>query len=39
MPKLKQDSIQKSDLLEYINSYSDFSFELSVLKMLKTIKE
>jgi len=35
MTKLKQDSIQKPDLVEYLNSYSDFSFELSVLKMLR----
>ena len=35
MPKLKDDPIQDSDLKEYLNSYSDFSFELSVLKMLR----
>lgn len=35
MAKLKTDQIEKSDLLEYLNSYSDFSFELGVLKMLR----
>jgi hypothetical protein len=35
MVKLKPDPIQKSDLIEYLDSYSDFSFELSVLKMLR----
>ncbi|MDH4215343.1 MAG: hypothetical protein OEV23_00375 [Gallionella sp.] len=35
MAKLKSDQITKCDLLEYLNSYSDFSFELAVLKMLR----
>ena len=35
MAKLKNDPINSSDLLEYLNSYSDFSFELAVLKMLR----
>lgn len=35
MAKLKSDQISKNDLLEYLDSYSDFSFELSVLKMLR----
>ncbi|MGQ0555763.1 MAG: hypothetical protein ACT4PN_07455 [Nitrospiraceae bacterium] len=35
MPKLKGDRILQSDLLEYLNTYSDFSFELAVLKMLR----
>jgi len=35
MPKLKNESIQKEDLVEYLDSYSDFNFELSVLKMLR----
>lgn len=35
MAKLKNDPISKPDLLEYLNSYSDFSFELAVLKMLR----
>ena len=35
MPKLKDDVIKKADLDDYLNSYSDFSFELSVLKMLR----
>ena len=35
MAKLKSDQIIESDLLEYLNSYSDFSFELSALKMLR----
>ena len=36
MARLKQDPIVKSDLIEYLNSHSDFSFELEVLKMLRT---
>jgi hypothetical protein len=35
MAKLKTDQIEPADLLEYLNSYSDFSFELGVLKMLR----
>jgi hypothetical protein len=35
MAKLKSDPITQSDLLEYLNSYSDFNFELEVLKMLR----
>jgi hypothetical protein len=35
MAKLNLNPVQKSDLIEYLDSYSDFSFELSVLKMLK----
>ena len=35
MAKLKPDSIKKDDLVEYLDSCSDFSFELSVLKMLR----
>lgn len=35
MAKLKTDAIQEKDFLEYLNSYSDFSFELSILKMLR----
>jgi hypothetical protein len=35
MAKLKADQILQADLLEYLNSYSDFSFELAVLKMLR----
>lgn len=35
MAKLKTDHIEQADLLEYLNSYSDFSFELGVLKMLR----
>lgn len=35
MAKLKADRIVPSDLLEYLNTYSDFSFELAVLKMLR----
>lgn len=35
MAKLKSDQIFQADLLEYLNSYSDFSFELAVLKMLR----
>ena len=35
MAKLKNDPIIATDLSEYLNSYSDFSFELAVLKMLR----
>lgn len=35
MAKLKSAPIVQSDLLEYLSSYSDFSFELAVLKMLR----
>ena len=35
MPKLKNDIIKKDDLVDYLDSCSDFSFELSVLKMLR----
>lgn len=35
MAKLKNEPIQKNDLIEYLDSCSDFSFELSVLKMLR----
>lgn len=35
MAKLKTDPILATDLLEYLGTYSDFSFELSVLKMLR----
>jgi hypothetical protein len=35
MAKLKGDPIVKVDMLEYLNGYSDFSFELAVLKMLR----
>lgn len=36
MAKLKSNPIQKSDIVEYLDSSSDFSFELSVLQMLRT---
>jgi hypothetical protein len=35
MAKLKGDPVKERDLLDYLNSYSDFSFELRVLKMLR----
>lgn len=35
MAKLKNDSISKDDFIEYLNSYSDFDFELQVLKQLR----
>lgn len=35
MPKLKNEPIKKDDLVNYLDSCSDFSFELSVLKMLR----
>lgn len=35
MAKIKTVQIKQSDLLEYLESYSDFGFELSVLKMLR----
>ena len=38
MAKLKNEPIVKSDMLEYLTSYSDFSFELTVLKMLRELE-
>lgn len=35
MAKLKNGSIHAADMLEYLDAYSDFSFELAVLKMLR----
>ena len=35
MSRLKTGQISKADLSEYLNSHSDFSFELSMLKMLR----
>jgi hypothetical protein len=35
MAKLKGDLITQADLLEYLHSYSDFNFELAILKMLR----
>jgi len=35
MAKLKTEATTQPDLLEYLAGYSDFSFELSVLKMLR----
>lgn len=35
MAKLKNEKIGKVDFQEYLNSYSDFSFELRVLKLLR----
>ena len=35
MAKLKPDKILAPDLMEYLDSYSDFSFELAVLNMLR----
>lgn len=35
MAKLKTEATKQSDLLEYLAGYSDFSFELAVLKMLR----
>lgn len=35
MAKLDDRPIDKSDLIDFLNSYSDFSFELQVLKMLR----
>lgn len=35
MAKLKGKPILEADLLEYLSAYSDFSFELAVLKMLR----
>lgn len=34
MAKLKPDAIGSTDLLEFLNDYSDFSFEIKVLKLL-----
>jgi hypothetical protein len=36
--KLKSDAIKQSDIEEYLNDYSDFSFELRVLKELTDLK-
>jgi len=36
MAKLKQDAITNVDLLEFLNGYSDFSFEIQVLNALIT---
>ena len=38
MSKLKTERISTTDLSEYLNSHSDFSFELSVLKMLREMQ-
>lgn len=38
MAKLKNEPIIQSDLLEYLTSYSDFSFEITVLKMLRKLE-
>ena len=35
MAKLKTSPIQKDDFIKFLNSHSDFSFELSVLKMMR----
>jgi hypothetical protein len=35
MAKLKTEATSQPDLLEYLEGYSDFSFELTVLKMLR----
>ena len=35
MAKLKSEPIQTVDLLEYLRSHSDFSFELAILQMLR----
>jgi hypothetical protein len=35
MAKLKTEATTQSDFLEYLSGYSDFSFELTVLKMLR----
>ena len=34
MAKLKKEPITKDDMLEYLNDYSDFSFEIKTLKLL-----
>lgn len=34
MAKLKSDAIVQADLLEFLNDYSDFSFEIEILKSL-----
>lgn len=36
MAKLKSDPITKDDILEYLNEYSDFTFEVSVLRKLNS---
>lgn len=37
MAKLREDPIQRSDIEEYLNSYSDFAFELRVLRKLNEL--
>ena len=37
MAKLQEDPIQRSDIEEYLNSYSDFAFELRVLHKLNEL--
>ena len=34
MAKLRSDAIVENDLLEFLNNYSDFSFEVEVLRLL-----
>ena len=34
MAKLKSDPIRQSDLIEYLNGHSDFSFEIKTLNAL-----
>ena len=36
MAKLKHDPVQASDFLEYLSGYSDFSFELTILNLLRS---
>jgi hypothetical protein len=38
MAKLSDGNIQKKDIEEYLNNYSDFSFEIKVLKKLTSKK-
>lgn len=35
MPKLKSEAIERQDLVEYLQSESDFDFELSILRSLR----
>ena len=35
MPRLRENRITAADLMEYLRGYSDFSFELEILRMLR----
>ena len=37
MAKLSEEAIGASDLLEYLRAFSDFSFELRTLELLRSL--